>query len=97
MSEESVASQAPPRVREAQMYQFSRAIYRELGTEILPGSPVSVCRRRQQLLRACEPTMERLAADRQVPAWLPSAPFKRAPAATTNNGGGAAQPAQTTP
>ncbi|HVG39320.1 MAG TPA: M20/M25/M40 family metallo-hydrolase, partial [Pyrinomonadaceae bacterium] len=35
----------------------------------------------------------RLAADRQVPAWLPSAPFKRPPPATTTGGGAAAQPA----
>lgn len=46
------------------MYQFSRAIYRELGQEVLPGSVNAVCERRQRLLRNCEVTMERLATDR---------------------------------
>jgi len=46
------------------MYQFSRAIYRELAEEILPGAPRAVCKRRQRLLRDCETTMERLATDR---------------------------------
>ena len=46
------------------MYQFSRAIYRELADEVLPGAPGAMCRRRQRLLRDCESTMERLATDR---------------------------------
>ena len=46
------------------MYQFSRAIYRELSTEVLPGAATAVCERRQRLLRDCEATMERLATDR---------------------------------
>ena len=46
------------------MYQFSRAIYRELGQEVLPGPMAAVCQRRQRLLRDCESTMERLATDR---------------------------------
>ncbi len=46
------------------MYQFSRAIYRELGHEVLPGTAAAVCARRQRLLRDCEATMERLANDR---------------------------------
>ncbi len=46
------------------MYQFSRAIYRELAHEVLPGTAAVVCVRRQRLLRDCEATMERLATDR---------------------------------
>ena len=46
------------------MYQFSRAIYRELATEVLPGAATAVCERRQRLLSDCEATMERLATDR---------------------------------
>ena len=46
------------------MYQFSRAIYRELAREVLPGTETAVCVRRQRLLRDCEATMERLATDR---------------------------------
>jgi len=46
------------------MYQFSRAIYRELAGEVLPGTATAVCHRRQQLLRDCETAMERLATDR---------------------------------
>lgn len=45
------------------MYQFSRAIYRELSKEIDPGK-VDVCHARQRLLRDCESAMERLATDR---------------------------------
>ena len=46
------------------MYQFSRAIYRELAGEVMSGPVASVCERRQRLLRDCETTMERLATDR---------------------------------
>ena len=46
------------------MYQFSRAIYRELACEVLPGAPETVSERRQRLLRQCEATMDRLATDR---------------------------------
>jgi len=43
------------------MYQFSRAIYRELHEEILS---TRACEGRQRLLRDCESVMERLATDR---------------------------------
>ncbi len=46
------------------MYQFSRAIYRELADEVLKGSVDAVCERRQRLLAECESTVERLAVDR---------------------------------
>ena len=46
------------------MYQFSRAIYRELASEVQPGRAGSVCDGRQRLLRECESAMERLATDR---------------------------------
>ena len=46
------------------MYQFSRAIYRELASEVQPGRAGSVCEGRQRLLRDCESAMERLATDR---------------------------------
>ena len=46
------------------MYQFSRAIYRELASEVLEGSTNAVCERRQRLLAECETTVERLATDR---------------------------------
>ena len=46
------------------MYQFSRAIYRELSPQVFPGHCQSACERRQQLLRDCESAMERLATDR---------------------------------
>jgi hypothetical protein len=46
------------------MYQFSRAIYRELATEVRPAGQRSVCEARQQLLMHCEAAMERLATDR---------------------------------
>ena len=46
------------------MYQFSRAIYRELACEVLPGVPEIVSERRQRLLQQCEATMDRLATDR---------------------------------
>ena len=47
------------------MYRFSRAIYRELAGEIIEGP---TCRgpqtNREQVLRACESAVERLATDR---------------------------------
>ncbi len=46
------------------MYQFSRAIYRELSGDVLAGRPEVVSERREQLLRTCESAMERLATDR---------------------------------
>ena len=46
------------------MYQFSRAIYRELATEVHPHGPNGLCDARGTLLRQCESTMERLASDR---------------------------------
>ncbi len=46
------------------MYQFSRAIYRELAAEVI-SKPASVRANAQsRLLRECESAMERLAADR---------------------------------
>jgi hypothetical protein len=44
------------------LYQFSRAIYRDLSRRVLP-SPVHPGRGRRQLLDACERTVERLAND----------------------------------
>jgi hypothetical protein len=46
------------------MYQFSRAIYRELAEEVLPGPSTASFNRRRRLLRDCETAMERLATDR---------------------------------
>jgi hypothetical protein len=46
------------------MYQFSRAIYRELSPRVVSGHCQPACERRQQLLRDCESAMERLAMDR---------------------------------
>ena len=46
------------------MYQFSRAIYRELAEEVLPGAGTETFSRRRRLLRDCETAMERLATDR---------------------------------
>ena len=43
------------------MYQFSRAIYRELARDI---DSTAGCAAHQQVLQACERTMERLASDR---------------------------------
>jgi len=45
------------------VYQFSRAIYRELATEVIdaPGSSAN----RRALLAACEATCERLATERR--------------------------------
>ena len=47
------------------MYQFSRAIYRELSAEILappPGAPIET--NRAAVLRSCEAAIKRLAVDR---------------------------------
>jgi hypothetical protein len=46
------------------MYQFSRAIYRDLAPQVLADGARAACERRQHLLRTCESTMERLATDR---------------------------------
>jgi hypothetical protein len=48
------------------MYQFSRAIYRELAADILGGDELSVAGRanHQEVLRACERAVLRLATDR---------------------------------
>jgi hypothetical protein len=46
------------------MYQFSRAIYRELAPRVLADSSRAGCVRRQRLLRDCEAAMDRLATDR---------------------------------
>ena len=46
------------------MYQFSRAIYRELASDVHPGRAGDICQSRQRLLRECEAAMERLATDR---------------------------------
>ncbi len=46
------------------MFQFSRAIYRELAPDI-DGEACAPCRSsHEHVLKACETTMERLAADR---------------------------------
>ena len=46
------------------MYQFSRSIYRELGSVVAPDRGEDICVARQRFLRACEVSMERLATDR---------------------------------
>jgi hypothetical protein len=46
------------------MYQFSRSLYRELGSSVVPTTGEDVCVTRQRFLRACEASMERLALDR---------------------------------
>ena len=46
------------------MYQFSRSIYRELGPQVDGQRCKDVAALRQQFLRSCEVTMERLATDR---------------------------------
>ena len=46
------------------MYQFSRSLYRELAAEVVSSRGEDVALARQQLLRACESSMERLAGDR---------------------------------
>ena len=46
------------------MYQFSRAIYRELAPGVVPSRGEDVTAMRMRFLRACESSMERLATDR---------------------------------
>jgi hypothetical protein len=46
------------------MYQFSRAIYRELATEIAVTRAADEQHAHEVVLRACEATMDRLAHDR---------------------------------
>jgi hypothetical protein len=46
------------------MYQFSRSMYRELAPRVTDGAP-GVRSQRQDLLEACEHTMQRLATDRR--------------------------------
>lgn len=47
------------------MYQFSRAIYRELAPHILPPqSGTSATANHERVLRACEAVVERMAIDR---------------------------------
>ncbi len=46
------------------MYQFSRAIYRELAPHIRPACPSDASRSHAHVLRACESAIERLATDR---------------------------------
>jgi len=47
------------------MYQFSRAIYRELAPEIIDAPPgVPAAHNHEAVLRACEAVVERLATDR---------------------------------
>ena len=56
------------------MYQFSRAIYRELATDVIdrPGSSAN----RRALLAACEVTLDRLARDRHQFAKPARSPFR---------------------
>jgi hypothetical protein len=46
------------------MYQFSRAIFRELAPGVVPALGEDVTATRMRFLRACESSMERLASDR---------------------------------
>lgn len=46
------------------MFQFSRAIYRELAVDIDAGTCASGRSAHEHVLRTCEQTMERLSADR---------------------------------
>ncbi len=47
------------------MYRFSRAIYRELASEIIDDPPYPErCANHEHVLRACEAAVERLATDR---------------------------------
>jgi hypothetical protein len=46
------------------MFQFSRAIYREIAAEIDAGAAPAGRSAHEHVLRACETTMERLATDR---------------------------------
>ena len=48
------------------MYRFSRAIYRELASEIVEDPHgVSACANHERVLKACESAIERLATDRR--------------------------------
>jgi hypothetical protein len=46
------------------MYRFSRAIYRELASEIIEDSPGQPYLNHERVLKACEAAIERLATDR---------------------------------
>ena len=46
------------------MYQFSRAIFRELAPGVVPPHGEDVTATRMRFLRACEASVERLAMDR---------------------------------
>lgn len=46
------------------MFQFSRAIYRELAADVDPRSGCSGVNAHEHVLKACETTMDRLASDR---------------------------------
>ena len=46
------------------MYQFSRAIYRELACDIDTTTRCSATNAHEHVLRSCEATMERLSSDR---------------------------------
>ncbi|MDP9400995.1 MAG: hypothetical protein M3P39_08655 [Actinomycetota bacterium] len=46
------------------MYRFSRAIYRELARDIRPVGQEGMRSAHEQVLRACEASVERLATDR---------------------------------
>ena len=46
------------------MYQFSRSMYRELVSDVVPCTGETVAVTRQRFLRACDRSMERLALDR---------------------------------
>jgi hypothetical protein len=51
--------------RRSKMYEFSRAIYRELADEIIEESQrAATCVNHERVLRACETAVERLATDR---------------------------------
>src|SRR3954469_19390998 len=54
----------PKGASEGSMYQFSRAIYRELAPYIAEDASPSRIESQSSVLRACESTMERLATDR---------------------------------
>ncbi|GAC1317308.1 MAG: hypothetical protein NVSMB25_04700 [Thermoleophilaceae bacterium] len=46
------------------MYQFSRSLYRELGTLVSADRSTSLCQNRQLFLQSCEAAFKRLASDR---------------------------------
>ncbi len=46
------------------MYQFSRSIYRELASSVVPCKGEDLAVTRHRFLRSCETSMERLALDR---------------------------------